>query len=116
MDRRRAATGVRFYASGVRIAVGTDSLASCPDLNLFSELAALRGLAPEVPAARLLRSATLEGARALGFDSELGSIEPGKLASLIAVDVPGGVDDVEEYLVSGIEPSRIRWLESAPWV
>jgi cytosine/adenosine deaminase-related metal-dependent hydrolase len=60
-----------FYASGVRVAVGTDSLASTPDLNMFSELAAMRALAPDVPASRLIRSATLDGARALGFDAEV---------------------------------------------
>ena len=47
-----------FYRSGVNVAVGTDSLASAPDLNLFSELAALRRLAPKAPAAALLDSAT----------------------------------------------------------
>ncbi len=41
-----------FYASGVRVAVGTDSLASTPDLNVFAELAAMRALAPSVPARR----------------------------------------------------------------
>jgi len=39
------------------------------------------------------------------------SAEPGKRAPLIAVRLPANVDDVEEYLVSGIEPSAIRWLE-----
>lgn len=100
-----------FYESGVRIAIGTDSLASCPDLNVFGELLAMRRLAPEVPASRLLHSATLEGARALGFEQEFGSIEPGKQAALLAVDVPRDLADVEEYLVGGIEPNRIRWIE-----
>ena len=58
----------RFYASGVRVAVGTDSLASATDLNIFSEIALMHHIAPNVPPARLLASATLEGARALGFD------------------------------------------------
>jgi cytosine/adenosine deaminase-related metal-dependent hydrolase len=104
----------RFYASGVRVAVGTDSLASVDDLNLFTELAEVRRLAPAVPAARILESATLAGAQALGFDSELGSLETGKRAQLLAVRVPAGVADVEEYLLSGIEPGDIRWLDPGP--
>jgi cytosine/adenosine deaminase-related metal-dependent hydrolase len=101
----------RFYASGVRVAVGTDSLASVADLNLFAELASLRGLAAAVPAAALLRSATLGGAEALGFASELGSLEPGKRAQLLAVRLPPDVADVEEYLVNGIDPSALTWLD-----
>jgi cytosine/adenosine deaminase-related metal-dependent hydrolase len=100
-----------FYASGVRIAVGTDSLASAPDLSVFAELAALRALAPSVPASRLLASATIEGARALGFDADYGTIEPGKSARLVAVDVPAGTGDVEEYLVSGVHRDQLRWIE-----
>jgi aminodeoxyfutalosine deaminase len=99
-----------FYASGVRVAIGTDSLASTPDLNVFSELRELRRLAPSVTAARLLDSATQQGARALGFHDEFGTIEAGKSAHLIAVSVPAGVEDVEEYLVSGIQPSQVRWI------
>jgi imidazolonepropionase-like amidohydrolase len=65
-----------------------------------------------VPAAVILRSATLAGAEALGFASELGSIDPGKRAQLLAVRLPAGVRDVEEYLVGGVEPADIRWLDS----
>ena len=101
-----------FYRSGVRVAIGTDSLASTPDLNVFAELAELRRLAPAVPAAQLLDSATRQGARALGFDGDYGTIEPGKRARLLAVSVPDAVDDVEEYLVSGIQPEQIRWLDA----
>ena len=101
----------RFYASGVRVAVGTDSLASVDDLSVFSELAALRAAAPAVPAARLLESATRIGAEALGFGGEIGTIEPGKRASLISVRVPAGVTDVEEYLVGGVATEDIHWLD-----
>ena len=101
-----------FYAMDVEVAFGTDSLASVEDLNMFDELAEARRIAPKVPAQALLRSATLTGATALGFGNDFGSIEVGKRAAVIAVRVPEGVSDVEEYLVSGIEPSAIQWLPS----
>jgi cytosine/adenosine deaminase-related metal-dependent hydrolase len=100
-----------FYAMGVHVAFGTDSLASVADLNLFAELQEARRIAPRVPARRLLESATLVGARALGFDDEFGSVDVGKRAALIAVRIPDAVDDVEEYLVGGIEPDAVRWLD-----
>jgi cytosine/adenosine deaminase-related metal-dependent hydrolase len=100
----------RFFESGVAVAVGTDSLASVQDLNLFSELQTMRWLAPAVSARRLLESATLTGARALGLAKDLGSIEVGKRADLIAVDLPREVKDVEEHLVNGVDPRRIHWV------
>lgn len=103
----------RFYASGVRVAIGTDSLASAPDLNLFAELAEVRRLAPLVPAASLLASATIEGARALGFEADFGSIAPGRRSALLGVRVPARIVDVEEYLVGGVAPEAVRWLEAA---
>ena len=101
----------RFVRSEVKLAVGTDSLASAPDLNLFAELAFMHRLAPSVPARRLLACATVRGAEALGFGSEFGQITPGRRAELIVVSVPQGVSDVEEYLVGGINPDQVSWLE-----
>ena len=101
-----------FYRAGCRVAFGTDSLASAEDLNVFGELAEARRLATSVAAGQLLESATLGGARALRLDGEFGSIEPGKRAALVAVSLPAAIGDVEEYLVSGIEPSRMRWLDA----
>ncbi len=101
-----------FYAMDVEVAFGTDSLASVPDLSMFAELAEARRLAPRVPARRLLESATLTGARALGFGRDFGSIEPHKRASLIAVRVPANVTDAEEYVVSGVAGDAIAWLDS----
>ena len=104
-----------FFASGVRVAVGTDSLASAPDLNLFAELAAMHALAPDVSPRQLLESATRQGARALGFEADYGSLEPGKAGRFLAVSIPEGLTSVEEYLVSGVRPDQIRWLgESSP--
>jgi cytosine/adenosine deaminase-related metal-dependent hydrolase len=100
----------RFYQSGVRVAVGTDSLASVDDLNVFSELKTMRMLAPGVPASKLLDSATRAGAAALGLDAEFGTLSPGKRALMLAVSLPAAVDDVEEYLLSGIQPSQIQWV------
>jgi len=100
----------RFYGSGLHVAIGTDSLASNDDLNLFSELELLHRLAPSVPPATLLESATRSGARALGFEAETGTIEPGRDASLIAVDLPKTVVDVEEYLVCGVTPDQVHWI------
>ena len=99
-----------FYESGVPVAFGTDSLASVADLDMFAELREARRIAPRLSARTLLESATLVGARALGFGAEWGSIEPGKRADLLAVRVPDAVNDVEEYLVSGERPLDVKWL------
>lgn len=103
----------RFAASGVRVAVGTDSLASAPDLNVFAELQALRELAPAVPARTLLAWATRGGAEALGLGDELGALAPGRRGRFLSVDVPDGVTDVEEHLVSGVVPRAVRWIDGA---
>jgi cytosine/adenosine deaminase-related metal-dependent hydrolase len=99
-----------FYAMDVEVAFGTDSLASVADLNMFSELREARRIAPRVPARTLLESATLIGARALGFEADYGSIEKGKRAALIAVRLPDAKIDVEEYLLSGIDPEAVTWV------
>ena len=98
----------RMYAEGVAVAVGTDSLASTSSLSVFDELAEMRRLAPGVAAAPLLESATRVGARALGFERDFGTLTPGKRAAMTAVDVPGGLTDVEEYLVSGVPATSVR--------
>jgi cytosine/adenosine deaminase-related metal-dependent hydrolase len=97
-----------FFASGAPVAIGTDSLASAPTLNMFDELAEVRRLTPELAAPTLLDSATRRGATALGFGRDYGTLAPGKRAALVAVDVPPAERDVEEYLVSGVAAGAIR--------
>jgi 5-methylthioadenosine/S-adenosylhomocysteine deaminase len=80
--------------AGVNTALGTDGAASNNDLDLFSELktAALlaksvSGNAAALDAHAALRMATINGAKALGWEAEIGSLEAGKSADLIAVQM-----------------------------
>jgi len=84
----------RFAERGLNTGFGTDGAASNNRLDLFEEmrLAALlakaaSGRASSVPAESALHMATLGAARALGLDDSLGSLAPGKLADLIAVNL-----------------------------
>jgi cytosine/adenosine deaminase-related metal-dependent hydrolase len=117
--RSNAALGVgrapipKILTSGIPVALGTDSLASAPDLDMFNEMAALRAEHPALSPAAVLRMATANGAKALGFGKDLGTIEAGKLASLVVVPMVDGDDDPLEFVTSA--PSIVTALEKAEW-
>jgi cytosine/adenosine deaminase-related metal-dependent hydrolase len=71
-----------------RMALGTDSLASNPDLDILAEARFLRRHYPEVAPATLLRMLTLSGAEALGLEAITGSLTPGKSADLVVLPLP----------------------------
>lgn len=77
-----------FLARGVRVALGTDSLASNPDLDLWAEACFVHQRHPDVSGETLLRMATLSGAEALGWADETGSLTPGKSADLVVLLLP----------------------------
>ena len=86
----------RLWLAGINVAVGTDGAASNNDLDLLGETRtaallakAVANSATALDAHRALRMATLNGARALGLESEVGSIELGKAADLVAFDLSG---------------------------
>jgi len=81
-----------MLAAGVNVAVGTDSLATNPDLSLLGELRHLVKQHPAVSPEQALHLGTLSGARALGLADRLGSIEPGKDASLAVARLPNPAD------------------------
>jgi aminodeoxyfutalosine deaminase len=76
-----------FLQRGVRVALGTDSLASNPDLDLFAEARFLHQHYPNISGATLLWMATLSGAEALGWEDETGSLDAGKSADLIVLSL-----------------------------
>ena len=84
----------RLAAGGVNLGLGTDGAASNNRLDLFTEmrLAALlakgaSGDATALPANAILAMATINAARALGLEAEIGSLSPGKSADMVAVDL-----------------------------
>lgn len=77
-----------FLARGIRVALGTDSLASNPDLDVLAEARFVHEQYLDVPGAALLRMATLSGAESLGWQNETGSLEPGKSADLVILPLP----------------------------
>jgi cytosine/adenosine deaminase-related metal-dependent hydrolase len=77
-------------AHGVRVALGTDSRASNPDLDLFAELQYVARTHPNVNPHDILSMGALAGAEALGREGDVGSITPGKLANLVAFPLVGG--------------------------
>ncbi|MDD5035756.1 MAG: TRZ/ATZ family hydrolase [Methylococcaceae bacterium] len=84
----------KLLAAGINVALGTDGAASNNDLDVLGEMrtAALlakgvSGDASAVPAAMALRMATLNGAKALGLGEEIGSLEIGKSADIVALDL-----------------------------
>ena len=100
-----------FLARGVRVALGTDSLASNPDLDLLAEARFLHARYPDVPGSTVLRLATLSGAEALGWQDETGSLEPGKSADLVAVQLPDEdrPDPHDLVLESNRPVARVLW-------
>ena len=80
----------KFLDAGITVGLGTDSLASSPSLNMWDEMRYAYqihrrdGVTPK----DVLSLATIGGAKALGMDKEIGTLEPGKRADIIAVPLP----------------------------
>src|SRR3954463_10864117 len=98
-----AAKVVAMRAAGVHVGLGTDGAASNNDLDMFEAmrqaalLAKLQTMDPRaVPARAAVEMATIGGARVLGLDKDIGSLEPGKRADLILVSM-GAARQVPMY-------------------
>lgn len=87
-----------LLAYGVTLGLGTDSLASNADLDLFEEARALARIAPTLTAEKIVAIMTLGGAKALGVEGDFGTLERGKQADLAIFEVLG--DDPHAALLA----------------
>jgi 5-methylthioadenosine/S-adenosylhomocysteine deaminase len=119
----------KMREAGVNVAIGTDGAASNNDLDLFGELSTAAMLAKAVAddasalsAHEALAMATIAGARAIGRDKDIGSLEAGKLADLIAVDLSDPflqpVYDPASHLVYSRHGRQVShsWIGGVPQV
>jgi aminodeoxyfutalosine deaminase len=96
----------RLLATGVNLCLGTDSLASTDSLSMFDEMRLFSQNHPGVAASTILEMATLNGARALGFDG--GKIAPGAVADLIALPDTATTTELPEAVLTHRAP--ILWM------
>ncbi|NMT63566.1 TRZ/ATZ family hydrolase [Marinobacter orientalis] len=119
----------KFLEAGITVAIGTDGAASNNDLDLFGELGTAAMLAKVVAADasalsahEALAMATIKGAQVLGRGHELGSLEAGKLADIIAVDLSDPflqpVYDAASHLVYSNHGRQVThsWINGVPQV
>ncbi|MET0226012.1 MAG: TRZ/ATZ family hydrolase [Dokdonella sp.] len=113
----------KLRRAGVNLALGTDGCASNNDLDMFGEMRTAALLAKAVAAdasaldaAGTLRAATLNGAKALGWDERIGSIEAGKLADLTAVRLDAIETQPLYNVISQLVYAVGRHLVSDVWI
>ncbi len=111
-----------LLAARVNVCLGTDSLASvqttrkqAPELNMFEEMRQLAAASPALAPETLLRLATINGARALGFQRRLGELAPKALADLIAIPHAGKAEQALEAVVQHRGPVTAVMIDGK-WV
>jgi cytosine/adenosine deaminase-related metal-dependent hydrolase len=98
-----------MLARGINVAIGTDSCASSPNLNLVDDLRLMRRIAPDVPAIDLWKMATVNGARALDMQDRIGVLRPGAAADFVAFKT-SGAEPLEEILDANFLPIDV-WID-----
>ena len=112
---------IEIHAAGINVALGTDNVTNNNSYDMFKEmtltgklLSLVKGDPAAIPTRTILEMATLGGARALGKEKEIGSLETGKKADLIALDLheigwsPLGGQDIYTALVYSITGQHVR--------
>lgn len=105
----------KYLRAGMLPALGTDSLASNPEISMWREMKLLAQDHPLVDLPDILAMATAGGAAALDLDSEIGTLEPGKQARFLTVSLPDTVNTltaVYEYLVTTGSSMHPEWITS----
>jgi cytosine/adenosine deaminase-related metal-dependent hydrolase len=100
---------------GINCALGTDSLASNTDLNLFAEAGFTLDNYPSIDPEKVIEMITLNPARALGRKGDFGSLEPGAKSHLLAVTIQSGVDEsnLAESLIQSGKEGVWKWVDDS---
>jgi cytosine/adenosine deaminase-related metal-dependent hydrolase len=104
----------KALALGVPAALGTDSLASNTDLDLFREAAFVLEHFPDVPPGGLLRTMTGAGAVALGRGKRFGTLSPGACGGILAVEPdgsPAAADELAGRVILQGAKGAWQWIE-----
>ena len=100
---------------GISLILGTDSLASNPNLSLWEEMRLLAEDHSDLEPIDIIKMATINGAKFMGISDEYGSLDPGRSASFLAVsgDLPFEDDEktILNALVSGGLSINTEWVE-----
>lgn len=112
-----------LMAAGINVAVGTDGVASNNNLDMSAELRSaallakgLTGITTHVNAAQALSMGTINGARLMGREDELGSLEIGKLADVIAIDLSDPLSQPVHHPISQVVYSTSGEQVSHVWI
>jgi 5-methylthioadenosine/S-adenosylhomocysteine deaminase len=113
----------RLQEAGINVALGTDGASSNNDLDMFSEMRsaallgkAVAGDAAAVSAETALSMATLNGARAIGMGDEIGSLEVGKRADLLCIDLDHPATQPVHHPISQLVYAASREQVSDVWI
>ncbi len=101
----------KMLAAGVRMALGTDSRASNPDLCLLSEMRHVAAQHQDVSPKEIVAMGTLQGAKALGLANIAGSLTPGKPANLITLHCESHCHNPYEAVLLSSKKIHKTWLQ-----
>ena len=93
-----------FLNNGINVAIGTDSLSSNEKLNMFYEMRVLKENFPDLENNIILKMATVNGAKAIGFEGEAGEIAVGRKVDIIGIDIKdSSFNNPIEYVINKAE-------------
>jgi len=98
-----------FRGSGIPISLGTDSLASNQDLNMFSEMRAMTAAFPQLDPMEIIAMATTAPAAALGRRGRLGELSPGAVADFLVIPDDQSVVNIAEQIMANRLPPKV-WI------
>ena len=93
-----------FLNNDINVAIGTDSLSSNEKLNMFHEMRVVKENFPDLENNIILKMATVNGAKAIGFGGEIGEIAIGRKADIIGIDIKdSSFNNPIEYVINKAE-------------